>query len=78
MHQIRLGLRRAAYRRQMRQSRYERWLVHGEGQLVCAVYSPQYPKELYEVVDWQPVVVADPALRVGKMSVGQTETAHAG
>ena len=77
LYQIGVTLRRAAYRKAMRKLRYETWLHHGEGQLVCSVYIPPYPKELYEVVGWQPVVGADPALRVGKMSAGETETAHA-
>lgn len=77
-YQIKMDLRRAAYRRAMRQSRYESWLNHGEGQLACSVYFPQYPKELYEVVDWQPVVAADPALRQVQSSLTGAEAFVAG
>lgn len=77
-HQILLNLRRADYRRAMRQSRYKTWLEHGEGQRMCYVYLPQYPKELYEVSDWRPIEIGDPKLREGTMLKGQTETAHAG
>ena len=70
LHQIKIDLRRAAYRGTQRDSRYKTWLTHGEGQRACSVYVPQYPKELYEVVDWQPVAVVDAALRQGKSLVG--------
>ena len=59
LHQLRLLLRRAAYRKERREARYNHWLQHGEGQRFCYVYLPKYPKELLEVYDWRPVMLVD-------------------
>ena len=77
LYQIKTDLRRTVYRRAQRDSRYKSWLTHGEGQLSCSVYFPQYPKELYEVVDWKPMLAADPALRQVKVQTGTAEVSVA-
>ena len=78
LYQIKIDLRRAVYHRTQRDSRYKTWLTHGEGQLACSVYFPPYPKELYEVVDWQPVAIVDPALRQVKSPIATSEASVAG
>ena len=77
LYEIRLAMRRADYRRAMREKRREFWLQRGGGQLFCYVYLPKYPKELLEVYDWQPITAADPAFRQAKALIEEADRAVA-
>ena len=77
LHEIQLTLRRAAYRKEMREARRNHWLKHGGGQLFCYIYMPKYPKELLEVYDWRPIPIADPALRQAVTPIGEAEGSDA-
>ena len=73
LYDIRLAMRRADYRRAMREKRRKFWRTQGGGQLFCYVYLPEYPKELLEVYDWRPVTVADPAFRQAKALIEEAD-----